>query len=106
MQVIAGLGLPVWSEMLEWRDAGGRRVVFAHPDDLAELGRIAGPGGGRFADGDVVDVVSEAADGSERRAEAFRLVEKDPGLSRPEHAALREVLLWKWEGRLDLARTG
>jgi ATP-dependent DNA helicase RecG len=43
---------------------------------------------------------------NEARTEAFRLVEKDPGLSRPEHAALREVLLWKWEGRLDLARTG
>lgn len=42
----------------------GRRVVFAHPDDLADLG---------FADGDVVDVVSEWDDG-ERRAEGFRLV--------------------------------
>jgi len=40
------------------------------------------------------------------RAEAFRLVQKDPRLERPEHAVLREVLLWKWEGRLDLARTG
>jgi molybdopterin-dependent oxidoreductase alpha subunit len=48
--------------------SGGRRVVFAHRRDLAELG---------FADGDVVDVVSEAADGSERRAEAFRLVGYD-----------------------------
>ena len=43
----------------------GRRVVFVHPADLDELG---------FADGDVVDVVSEFADGVERRAEAFRLV--------------------------------
>jgi molybdopterin-dependent oxidoreductase alpha subunit len=43
----------------------GRRVVFAHPDDLAVLG---------FADGDVVDVVSHAADGVQRRAERFRLV--------------------------------
>ena len=42
----------------------------------------------------------------EARAEAFRLVQKDPRLERPEHAVLREVLLWKWEGRLDLARTG
>lgn len=40
------------------------------------------------------------------RTEAFRLVQKDPRLERPEHAVLREVLLWKWEGRLDLARTG
>ena len=42
----------------------GRRVVFAHPDDLVELG---------FADAEVVDVVSEWHDG-DRRAEAFRLV--------------------------------
>ena len=44
---------------------GGRRVVFVHPDDLAELG---------FADGDLVDLVSEWTDGAERRAETFRLV--------------------------------
>jgi len=43
---------------------------------------------------------------NDARTEAFRLVEKDPRLERFEHAALREVLLWKWEGRLDLARTG
>jgi molybdopterin-dependent oxidoreductase alpha subunit len=57
--------------------SGGRRVVFVHADDLAALASVDGPGGGRFADGDVVDVVSEAADGSERRAEAFRLVAYD-----------------------------
>jgi formate dehydrogenase major subunit len=44
---------------------GGRRVVFVHPQDLAELG---------FAPGDLVDLVSEWEDGSERRAPAFRLV--------------------------------
>jgi molybdopterin-dependent oxidoreductase alpha subunit len=43
---------------------GGRRVVFVNPDDLAALGR---------ADGDVVDVVSEWADG-DRRAPRFRVV--------------------------------
>ncbi|SHF44534.1 FdhF/YdeP family oxidoreductase [Streptoalloteichus hindustanus] len=58
--------------------SGGRRVVFVHPDDLAELG---------VADGALVDLVSEwPADGaggtdgaaggaiSERRAERFRAV--------------------------------
>jgi formate dehydrogenase major subunit len=48
---------------------GGRRVVFCHPDDIADAG---------FAAGDRVDLVSEwtLPDGSveERRAEAFRLV--------------------------------
>ena len=48
--------------------SGGRLVVFVHADDLRDLG---------FADGDVVDVVSEAADGVERRAEGFRLVAYD-----------------------------
>jgi anaerobic selenocysteine-containing dehydrogenase len=46
---------------------GGRRVVFAHPDDLAAMG---------FADGRYVDVISEWA-GTERRAERFRLVAYD-----------------------------
>lgn len=47
---------------------GGRRVVLIHPDDITGLG---------FADGDVVDLVSEwhgAGGLEERRAEAFRLV--------------------------------
>jgi anaerobic selenocysteine-containing dehydrogenase len=43
----------------------GRRVVFVHPDDLAELG---------VADGATVDLVSEYADGVARRAPAFRVV--------------------------------
>ncbi|MFI7438743.1 FdhF/YdeP family oxidoreductase [Nonomuraea indica] len=42
----------------------GRRVVFVHPDDLAERG---------LADGDVVDLVSEWPDG-ERTAEGFRAI--------------------------------
>ncbi len=44
----------------------GRRVVFISAADLAELG---------FADGDVVNLVSEWEDGIERRADEFRLVE-------------------------------
>jgi molybdopterin-dependent oxidoreductase alpha subunit len=44
----------------------GRRVVFIGAADLSELG---------FADGDVVDLVSEWEDGVTRRAEEFRLVE-------------------------------
>ncbi|MEV0066578.1 FdhF/YdeP family oxidoreductase [Amycolatopsis sp. NPDC050768] len=42
----------------------GRRVVFVHPDDLAELG---------IADGEIVDLVSEWRDG-DRRAPRFRAV--------------------------------
>jgi molybdopterin-dependent oxidoreductase alpha subunit len=47
---------------------GGRRVVFVHPDDIADLG---------FADGDQVDLESEWADGVRRRAEDFRIVAYD-----------------------------
>ena len=47
---------------------GGRRVVFAHPRDLAVLG---------LADGQVVDVISTDRSGRERRAERFRLVSYD-----------------------------
>jgi anaerobic selenocysteine-containing dehydrogenase len=43
----------------------GRRVVLVNAHDLRELG---------FAEGELVDVVSEWRDGVERRAEAFRLV--------------------------------
>jgi molybdopterin-dependent oxidoreductase alpha subunit len=46
----------------------GRRVVFIHPDDLAERG---------ITDGGLVDLVSEWPDGLERRAEAFRAVVYD-----------------------------
>ncbi|MEU8240292.1 FdhF/YdeP family oxidoreductase [Actinoplanes missouriensis] len=46
----------------------GRRVVFISGADLDELG---------FADGDIVDLISEFSDGVERRADRFRLVEYD-----------------------------
>ena len=45
--------------------SGGRRVVFVSPDDVADLG---------LDDGDLVDIVSEWTDGSERRATGFRVV--------------------------------
>ncbi len=48
--------------------SGGRRVVFVHPEDITALG---------LAEGQVVDLVSEWTDGSERRAPAFRVVPYD-----------------------------
>ncbi len=47
--------------------SGGRRVVFVHPEDIAELG---------LADGQLVDLVGEWGD-STRRAPAFRVVAYD-----------------------------
>ena len=46
----------------------GRRVVFVNPADLVRLG---------LGDGSMVDLVSEWADGRERRAPAFRVVSYD-----------------------------
>ncbi|KAA9107651.1 FdhF/YdeP family oxidoreductase [Microbacterium rhizomatis] len=44
---------------------GGRRVVLVNVDDIEQVG---------FAEGDIVDLVSEWRDGVERRAEEFRIV--------------------------------
>ncbi|SDR71977.1 formate dehydrogenase major subunit [Nocardioides scoriae] len=43
----------------------GRRVVFLHPDDITES---------PWQEGDLVDLVSEWEDGTERRASSFRIV--------------------------------
>ena len=72
--------------------SGGRRVVFVNPDDLAELG---------FADGDLVDIVSEWTDGSSaepprsgwsptrRRRGAARRTSRRPTCSSPSTASPR-----------------
>ncbi len=48
--------------------SGGRRVVFMHADDIAAFG---------FVDGDLVNLVSEWKDGTERTVPSFRIVEYD-----------------------------
>ncbi len=40
---------------------------------------------------------------SQARDAAFRLIEEDPQICRPEYARIKEVLLSRWEGRLTLA---
>jgi ATP-dependent DNA helicase RecG len=42
----------------------------------------------------------------EARKEAFRLVHGDPELTLPSHRGLREVLMKRWRGRLELATVG
>ncbi len=42
----------------------------------------------------------------EARKEAFRLVQEDPELSLPSHAGLRDVLISRWKGRMELATIG
>jgi ATP-dependent DNA helicase RecG len=55
---------------------------------------------------EVADLYRDEAILEEARAEAFALVEADPELSRPEHAAAREALLLRWAERLSLAQVG
>ncbi len=43
---------------------------------------------------------------NDAKTDAFSLIENDPLLDRTEHAALKEVLLHRWGGRLELAKTG
>ena len=42
----------------------------------------------------------------EARQDAFALVAADADLARPEHRALRQALLARWRGKLDLASVG
>ncbi len=54
-------------------------------------------------------VANIARDGqilNEAKTDAFALVEQDPFLNKPDHTLLREVLLHRWQERLDLAKTG
>lgn len=43
---------------------------------------------------------------NEAKEDAFALVAHDPLLEKPEHAVLKEALIARWSGKLDLARTG
>jgi ATP-dependent DNA helicase RecG len=54
----------------------------------------------------VANIVRDGLILNEAKADAFALTEKDPFLERPEHGALKAVLLHKWQGRLELAKTG
>jgi ATP-dependent DNA helicase RecG len=55
---------------------------------------------------DVADLYRDEAILDEAREEAFAIVEADPDLARPEHAAAREALEQRWAGRISLARVG
>jgi len=55
---------------------------------------------------EVADLYRDESILDEAREEAFALVEADPELARPEHAAAREALEQRWRGRLSLAQVG
>lgn len=54
----------------------------------------------------IASIIRDARILNDAKEDAFQLAERDPFLKKPEHAILKEVLLWKWQGKLDLARTG
>jgi ATP-dependent DNA helicase RecG len=53
----------------------------------------------------IASIIRDARILNDAKQDAFELVERDPFLENPENQILKEVLLWKWKGRLDLART-
>jgi ATP-dependent DNA helicase RecG len=54
----------------------------------------------------IASVVRDGRILGEARADAFALAEDDPRLENKDHLALREVLLRRWRGRLEMAKTG
>lgn len=87
------------------RSSDGFRIA---EEDLA----IRGPGefmGTRqsgLPDFRVASIVRDGRILSEARQDAFRIIENDPRLEKPEHQALKRMLLHRWGGRLELAKTG
>ena len=54
----------------------------------------------------IANILRDALILSEAKTDAFDLVENDPQLERSEHRLIKEVLMRRWGGRLDLAKTG
>jgi ATP-dependent DNA helicase RecG len=54
----------------------------------------------------VAHVVRDAQILVEARREAFQLVQEDPELAHPSHSGLKEMVLERWRGRLELASIG
>lgn len=42
----------------------------------------------------------------EARTDAFAVASEDPKLEKPEHRGMKETLMHRWHGRLELAKTG
>jgi ATP-dependent DNA helicase RecG len=54
----------------------------------------------------IASIIRDARILNDAKEDAFKLAAGDPFLEKPEHLILKETLLWKWQGKLDLARTG
>ncbi|PKN20700.1 MAG: DNA helicase RecG [Deltaproteobacteria bacterium HGW-Deltaproteobacteria-6] len=54
----------------------------------------------------IASIIRDARILNEAKEDAFALAAHDPLLSKPEHAILKEALITRWQGKLDLAKTG
>jgi len=54
----------------------------------------------------IASIIRDARILNDAKEDAFALAARDPLLTKPEHAILKETLIAKWQGKLDLARTG
>ncbi len=54
----------------------------------------------------IASIVRDGRILGEARTDAFGLADEDPRLESPDHNLLRQALLQKWGGRLELAKTG
>ncbi len=54
----------------------------------------------------IASIIRDARILNDAKEDAFDLAARDPLLEKPEHAILKETLLTKWQGKLDLAKTG
>ena len=51
----------------------------------------------------VGSIIMDAKILEEAKSAAFNLIEKDPDLAMPDNSALRDVLMSRWKGRLEMA---
>ena len=54
----------------------------------------------------IASIIRDARILNDAKEDAFALAARDPFLEKPEHLILKEALISKWHGKLDLARTG
>ncbi len=54
----------------------------------------------------IASIIRDARILNDAKEDAFALAARDPLLHKPEHAILKETLITRWQGKLDIARTG
>lgn len=54
----------------------------------------------------IASIIRDARILDEAKEDAFEIISRDPLLEKPEHKLLKETLIARWQGKLELARTG